>query len=115
MGYYTHFSLSVELLTDGERGELVFGTKDIIAELRDSYTSAHDALDEDGDPDESCKWYECRTDLVEFSKRYPHVLFVLRGEGREAGDLWILYAHNGKGQLTKAKIVYPDFDPAELA
>ena len=52
--------------------------------------------------------------MREVSKQHPNVLFELSGEGGENGDLWKAYFKNGKMQMCKAKIIYDDFDEAQL-
>src|ERR1700733_15663509 len=49
-----------------------------------------------GHSPESCKWYEHETDMIKYSKQYPELTFALKGEGEEAGDVWIKYFKNGK-------------------
>ncbi|KKM87692.1 hypothetical protein LCGC14_1266350 [marine sediment metagenome] len=93
MGYYTRFNLKVIGKTD----------INIIDEFRNKCDYAEVALDEDGNADEECKWYDCREDVQEFSKRYPDVLFLLEGKGEDVPDEWRFYARNGKGCLQKSK------------
>lgn len=65
------------------------------------------AVGDDGDFGDSCKWYDHEKDMVEFSKKFPLVIFHLHGEGEKAGDLWDAYFRNGKKQICKAKIIIP--------
>ncbi len=99
MGYYTTHSLDLE----GAGDEF----DNIIADLRENNECAEYALDENGDAEESCKWYDSSKDLKEFSKKYPDVLFTLHGEGEEPGDLWNEYFKNGKNQHCAGEITYP--------
>lgn len=64
--------------------------------------------------DDSCKWYDHEADMRKFSKRYSEVVFTLRGEGEESGDLWIKYFKNGKMQTANARIEYDSFDEGKL-
>jgi len=104
MGYYTRFKLTVTGETD----------IDVIGAFRDENDWAEAALDEDGRNMDECKWYNCKEDVLEFSKKHPDILFLLEGEGEEAGDIWKFYARNGKGCYQKAKIVFEQFDESML-
>lgn len=104
MGYYTEYSLAVS-----GKDEL-----DIIDDLRKRYESAAFAFDEDGAPQDSCKWYDHETDMKYFSSLHPDLLFTLTGDGEESGDIWVKYFKNGKMQLCKAKIVLDPFDESQL-
>jgi hypothetical protein len=74
-----------------------------------------DFFDEEGYTD-CCKWYDAQQDVIDFSKKYPKLLFKLRGEGSEFEDRWLLYAINGKYYAGSAKIIitYPKFDSSYL-
>ena len=60
------------------------------------------------------KWFTHEIDLKLFSKRFPDYIFILGGEGQEAGDLWIKYFKDGKMQIALANITYDDFDEKKL-
>ena len=63
------------------------------------------ALEPSGSTSDSCKWYEHMEDLAAMSLAIPHVLFHLKGEGEEAGDIWDAFALDGKTQKHAAKVV----------
>lgn len=116
MGYDTRFTLN--LLNEKTLAPL-WDTYDsrqdeIMEELREKVDYARFALCHDGVPNEPAKWYEHEMDFLEFSKKYPDVIFQLSGEGEEAGDLWIKYFKNGKMQKREAKITYESYDEKEL-
>lgn len=94
MGYYTRYELSVQedTFTGNDWEEIVSGYTDY------------------GPFGQECKWYDHEQDMIRVSKDYPEVLFILRGEGEEAGDLWISYFKNGKYQRHEAIITYPEYN-----
>jgi len=99
LGYYTRHEL-----------EVVEGDPDLTTVLVEENEDASYALESDGSSSESCKWYEHRKHMREFSAKYPDALFKLSGEGEESGDIWVEYYRNGKMQNCQAEIVFPDFD-----
>lgn len=108
MGYYTSYSLEIKgVESDIERHA-------VITSLRASCEDAQYALDERGDVMESCKWYSWEKDMRDFSKRYPHLLFRLHGDGEETGDIWDAYFKAGKCQKAKAEIKIAEFDKRKL-
>ena len=102
MGYYTRF-------------ELEFSPKDNVIEtevIEDQYKTLYGG---ECDPfDDACKWYEHEQDMRAFSKKHPKKLFILKGEGEEAGDIWVKYFQDGKMQTCKAEIVFPEFDARQM-
>lgn len=108
MGYFTHHNLDIKC------DHTKHNALEIIEKFRKEYEEAGWALDEDGSCADSSKWYEAEKELREFSKQYPEVLFTLHGEGAEAGDVWNLYAMDGKVQMEKAVLIIAEFDEAKL-
>lgn len=113
MGYQTSHELLV-LKRDNQK-LVPFDSMDIIAELREFSEEADYALDDSGETNESCKWYDHEKELREFSTRYPDLIFKLHGEGEESGDLWDEWYKDGKMQKCKAIITYPDFNQSKLS
>jgi len=132
MGYYTYYSLEIiednrpkrinapqsavdkaldpygeEQWNDGEED-------DLIAVLRANNEEAAYAFNDDGRSEDGTKWYDYRQDMIEFSKRFPDVLFRLHGEGEEGGDLWDEYYKNGQYQHCPVRMEYDDFDENKL-
>ena len=99
MGYYTRHEL-----------EIVKGDNELIEQFREVSEDASYAIDSAGDSEESCKWYRHQDELKNFSLLHPEALFKLSGEGEDSGDIWHEYYQDGKMQICKAMIVFPDFD-----
>lgn len=98
MGYYTHYNIEFSPRKQEVEQE--------IEENEDLY-----ALQEDSD---SCKWYDHDTDMKSLSNKFPEVLFKLKGEGEEAGDLWHKYYKNGKMQYCPAIVAFEQYDESKL-
>lgn len=107
MGYYTRFEVTIDKPLRDELGD-----DDLDNALRDASGGYGFA---GGETTDSCKWYEHETNMRDLSKKYPGVLFTVRGEGEESGDIWTKYFRDGKMQYCKAQIVVAPFDPAKLA
>lgn len=106
MGYTTYFTGSVD------------GPTELLEEFFD-WLEGHDEFGKYGaDPHgfvnsefgDDMSWYDHEEDVAELSKQFPHILFFLKGEGEEAGDVWKLWARNGKTKKVQAELVFPEFD-----
>ena len=84
MGYYTRYEINFK------EGEEFIDDKfsDYFKEVTDYYFNM----------DESCKWYDWDKDMLKISKKYPRVLFEVKGEGEEPGDIWGAYIKDGEIQ-----------------
>jgi hypothetical protein len=128
MGYYTRFELSWQSTPEWKPptcghenhsnakfcSECGFNLK--TAGLDIIVGDAIDALDcnaikRDGSSYDSVKWYDHVENMREMSKAIPNVLFHLSGEGEDSGDIWDLYALNGKTQKHQAELVRKQPDP----
>lgn len=87
---------------------------DVIWMLRNQCEEAKYALSESGTTREACKWYNHQKDMKSFSKENPNWLMMLEGSGEEPSDLWRKYYLNGLEQVSKAKIVFEEFDEGKL-
>jgi hypothetical protein len=105
MGYTTWFELSHN--ADAET------TADIQLFLRANEETFY-AFDEFGEGTDRYKWYEWQEDMETLSKQFPSVVFTLRGEGEESGDIWVAYFKDGKTALHHAEITFPEFDESNL-
>lgn len=107
MGYATSYKLHVENPPKG------FTKKTLAKIIRENEEMSY-ALEEDGSTAESCKWYDCDTDMLRISLKYPEVLFILSGTGEESGDIWRTYFKNGKMQHARAMIAFESYDPEKM-
>lgn len=79
--------------------------KEILAEFEDAgFAGQHDEV----------KWYEHEKDMRAFSLKYPDILFTLRGEGEESGDIWRKYFKAGKVQVVRETLVFDEYDEKKL-
>ena len=106
MGYYTSFDLTMTPHPEEEKEVAI--TRDIVAlidcispeEVRESDIEWFlcDAL----------KWYDYEDHMIEISKKYPDIVFVLHGEGEEHDDIWNEYYCNGECERVDAVITFPE-------
>lgn len=98
MGYYSHYEITAEdrRPSADEVLDELFATNEDAAYARDEGNS---------------KWYEWANDLCAFSAKHPGILFTVRREGEESGDIEIGYFLNGKQQGGKAELRLPEFVP----
>lgn len=64
--------------------------------------------------DDPRPWPELDKDLADFSHAWPHVIFVVDGEGEEAGDIWRKVWFNGELQLSWQASIDKPAIPKEL-
>ena len=57
---------------------------------------------------DSVKWYNNRDDMIEISKRFPNMVFMLEGQGELPGDMWKCYFKNGEWEMCEAVIHMPE-------
>lgn len=110
MGYYTRYTGSVTGPTEW--------LEEFKKDARNGATFGHYGESLDGWLDgeffggDTAKWYECSSDMAALSSKYPALLFILDGEGEEAGDIWRAWARNGNIKMVQAMVVIdePDLD-----
>ncbi|MEK4006519.1 hypothetical protein [Paenibacillus sp. FSL H3-0333] len=103
MGYYTQYEL--DFVGNIEPNDY----EEIQVYIRSDDTMQYAIVDE-----QECKWYDHEKDMIQMSKRFPYVVFMLRGQGEESGDLWVKYFKDGKRQIAEARITYDEFDSNKL-
>lgn len=101
MGYYTRFALSIH-----QDGKNYVYDQDAIKQLIE-HVDYHPFW-------EACKWYDHEEHMKWLSEQWPDTVFLLEGEGEEAGDMWKKYFKNGEMQVCKAIITYPPYDESQL-
>ena len=60
------------------------------------------------------RWYEWEVDLANLSSEFPEIFITVDGSGEDAYDWWRAYVKDGSIQVTHAKIVYEEYDPAKM-
>lgn len=105
MGYNTRFTLTI---LEGDK------TVDEIMKENEDFDGLDYAIDNNGESIETVKWYNHSEDMIKLSKKYPDIVFSLKGDGEEQGDSWYKYFKNGKVQECHAKITYNPYDEKEL-
>lgn len=101
MGYYTKHKL---IFFENDFSDDVDHEKGI-AEQTNGYSDCFG---------EEIKWYDMEESMINYSKKYPNIVFCIEGEGEESGDNWRHYFKNGKSQKVKAKITYEPYDESKL-
>lgn len=110
MGYYTRYTLEFERGTDSVRSAVAEHLK-----VDGSMPGYGKLVGIAYRQSEQIKWYNHEDDMKKLSTEFPTVLFILKGEGEESGDLWIKYFLGGKMQYAPGEIKYPKFDRKKLA
>ena len=52
-------------------------------------------------------WRYHEKDMMDISKRFPNMVFQLRGQGEDHDDLWEKYFQNGDCEKCRAEIMMP--------
>lgn len=111
MGYYSYYTVSIknedEIPMERQKEASLwladkFGWKEDYE--RDINNSEYDlfswvSLD-------SMKWYDWEKDMVELSKNFPEVIFVIYGEGEDRDDTWRAFVKDGVCVYQRAHIYY---------
>lgn len=97
LGYTTRYELSWEPYSQ----EVESG----VALHIENHSHMTYALLSDGCTRQKCKWYSHMEDLVVLSRKFPGTTFHLSGKGEDAGDIWDVYALDGKIQKHTAKVM----------
>ena len=118
MGYYTDYTLTASICVTTSEGYTLSSIPHIILVGLEDEIEKMNVFDGGGDIEygyhANAKWYDWEEDMCLLSKRFPELLFCLRGEGETGDDLWDAYFINGKIHYCPAVITYDDFDPSKL-
>lgn len=114
MGYYTYYNLSIknddEVSIERQREASLYLLKDFgfspITEKYHKERIEKSLYPFDWISDDSMKWYDYERDMINLSKEFPEVIFVLYGEGEEREDIWRSFFKNGKCVHQAAHIYY---------
>ena len=106
MGYYTDFTIQYEgMLHEGD--------------FLDAFNSPT-GYEMGGDFQlENVKWYDQwdnhEKHMRKLSKKFPGILFKVYGIGEDPYDSWMAYYKNGKHVKHRPKVVWPEFNEADLS
>lgn len=109
LGYYTKYTLEFERCPEPKRNGLIEAL-----ESENSMSGYGTLAKICYNQTDDIKWYNHEDDMKSISLRFPRVLFILKGEGEDTGDIWIKYFLNGKMQYAPGEIKYPKFDRKKL-
>ena len=120
MGYYTHYSLTAHTNFDGvlyNSFNIPLETeKEVMKKLCEvSMIWDETQVDEWDDPfdmisDDTYKWYDYESDMLNLSRMFPNLWFVLEGHGEEWDDIWRSLYHNGEYEFQCIDMQFPDFN-----
>lgn len=96
MGYYTNFTLS----HDGDNS--LDGAIETHIHAISGYEVRVDC-ETDG-----WKWYSHEKDMATLSRNFPDIRFTLDCRG-EDGEIWRVYAFDGKSKTVHPTIIFPEF------
>ena len=69
------------------------------------------------EPEEPCKWYDCKKDILKVSKLHPGTLFIIdrvgEGDGMEV-DVERTFTKGSKSYSWKLEYTLPEFDESQL-
>lgn len=106
MGYYTSFSLGlVNATSEAEEEEIIKKLQEESGEIFEGGDSEYYVF---------TKWYNSEKDVLEISKKFPHILFMVEGRGESGDDFWRRYVQDGKQQFTMGRMVFDDYDPSKM-
>lgn len=106
MGYLTTYNLIIENATPDE--------EDKIHEMLMKLDIIGYALDDNFDSYDSVMWYSYDDDMLKVSRAFPHVHFILSGEGENNDDIWEHHFLGGRSARYDAEIVIPPFNIDDL-
>jgi hypothetical protein len=82
MGYYTKYTIKVTGAPDS------FDIHDIREAISEITEYGFDVEEDLVQSDDAIKWYDHSSHMKTLAVKYPDLVFTLKGEGEEAGDIW---------------------------
>ena len=79
--------------------------KQHIAQIEEAYDETFE---------DETKWYSSDNDMMEYSAKYPDLVFRMMREGEDREDTCITYYKDGKMQECWAEITFGPYDPSKL-
>jgi len=113
MGHYTRYRLSVmPAKSDGSLAQSFRFYDDVeMGTLGDLDEESTECIQDTLDSSDTMKWYSYDEDMIQLSKIYPLLTFLLQGEGREDEvDVWRCFYKNGKSLHQNAVLRFDDPD-----
>lgn len=108
MGYYTQYTIELQGTSSAKERQ------DIITDIENTCELGCFVDNGDGSYFIHAKWYNMAQDILDISKKYPHILFFIEGIGEEHDDIWRAYIQDHKSQYVKGRIEFDDYDPSKM-
>lgn len=110
MGYHTDYIIVASPVT-----EEVYEKIDKVLRTFNGYVESNgvdNGVGEWTDADDT--WYDSRKHMIEVSRVFPEIHFVLYGEGEDRGDIWREHYIGGKYQCNGTSTLYAPFLPNKM-
>lgn len=113
MGYYSAFDITAKNI-DGQSvtADEVAKIEDMLDKFGVKFAFEAGIVEPDGSAhfgcDDMLRWNYFSEDMLTLSRALPSLVFRLHVEGENNGDLWDGYYHNGKEEICRAIITYPE-------
>lgn len=110
MGYYTRYYLEVRGCKSKDEYNILceaLRTKDLVGYAFEPTGYIEDTRTQTFETYDSVKWYTYESDMLEISKLFPQMTFMLSGVGEDPEDIWKAYYHNGESEMCEAVVAYP--------
>lgn len=110
MGYLTDYMLVASPVT-----EEIYEKIDKVLRTFNGYLECQGVDNDVGEwRDAADTWYDFRKHMIQVSKVFPDIHFVLYGEGDERSDIWREHYIGGKYQCNGTCILYAPFLPDKM-
>ena len=120
MGYYTQFTGNV---TGSDTALAAFRAAHTISCDDEPYHDVYAVnplffVDDNSYSYDALKWYNWEEEVSYLSRTFPELTFYLDGTGEGWDevevDMWKAVFRNGKSQVVRAVVTFPDFDMSQL-